>query len=220
MNEGPAPNDPYQTSPTIVAVKQAFDDRSKADKKAEFRNIVYPTTTRWDIANPVINRTITGDVQEGAANLHKEIRSITASSPCATFSLVGYSEGAWAIGYWLWASAYRNDTKSVKDIALLGDPWWYQDHGRDSHGRRIVSMGLARRFGLALLGPPWPAQNTPYLVMSLCNNSDPICGEGYANTPATQIAAALTIGGIDSPHLHYKDNGAAKYAGEFLADHA
>ena len=209
MSQGPASSTDYTTSQEIVAVRQAFDNASAANKKAEFLNIPYPTTGIWDLANPVTNRYIQSDVAKGATALHNEITTLTKASRCSTFSLIGYSEGAWVIDLWLYE--YNGDTKNVKDIAMLGDPWWYQVHNG------VAAKGIARLFNLAYTAPPWPVQNTPYAVVSLCNVGDPICGEGFTN-PAKQIAEAAF--GKSTPHHQYANNGAAARVGQILANYA
>lgn len=221
MEEGPAPNDViHQPSTTIDAVRQAFDDTAQklnVNDRA-FRNIIYPTTTLADILN------IRTDVTKGAAALDEEIKNTTKFFPCATFSLVGYSEGAWVVGDWLSRSEYLAERRNVKAIALLGDPWWYQEHGRDSHGRKLVAQGAARILGFASLGPPWPVQNTPYLMMDLCLPKDPVCGEGYATVQVTHLGQMADASGVgknpNSPHRKYVEQGAAERSGEFLAEHA
>ena len=215
MAEGPAPSTGYLGSPEILAVQKAFDNASAANKKAEFRNITYPATGTWDLTNPGNNPVnIKADVATGATALHNEITTLTKASSCSTFSLIGYSEGAWVIGLWL--HEYNGDTKNVKDIAMLGDPWWYQVHNG------VAAKGIARviNLGWYTAPPPWPVQNTPYAVVSLCNPRDPICGEGFTNTADQVAALAKVVFDNSSPHHQYAKNGAAAWVGQVLANHA
>jgi Cutinase len=214
MSQGPSSPTDYNTSPEIVAVQQAFDNASAANKKAEFINIPYPTTGGWELANPVTNRNILSDVATGVTALHSEIDTLSKASPCATFSLIGYSEGAWVIDLWLYEYGGL-DTKNVTAIVTLGDPWWYQVHNG------VPAIGLARQFGLAYASTPWPpsTDTPPYAFISLCNMRDPVCGEGYTDT-TSQVADAILAGtpvGDSNPHHQYPAWGATTRAGQFLA---
>jgi hypothetical protein len=225
MGEGPGTSTDPSTSPEITATWTAFQNALPANnKKAEFVNIPFTGTTGLDIlSNPVTKQRLLTDVAEGVTSLRNEMSYLSNAAPCATFSLVGYSEGAWVIDQWLYDSQALGTTavaavKNVKSIVTLGDPWWYQVHNG------VPAMGLARRLGLAKASTPWPpsTDTPPYAFISLCNMNDPVCGEGFTDT-ASQVADAIlaaTPAGDSNPHHQYPAWGTTTRAGQFLASRA
>jgi Cutinase len=215
MNEGPSPTN--AAGETVESTWQYFQARAKQlniSTPYSFQDISYATT---DIA-ALLTRGIGAfdtDVQEGVDNLEAAIQSATALCPSTTFTLVGYSEGAWVVTNWVHAHP-AEVSSHVKAIELYGDPLWY----RHDSEKALDYQGLARIGGKALDGPPYPIQNTPYLVQTLCFSSgDPVCGEGYADAGAQLDGVRQCVTG-GCAHKNYATSGATKQGGEFLADHA
>jgi hypothetical protein len=235
MQEGPSPTDPTAKSTTggITVVESTFKSfqtaaaatgHSAKDYKTD--DVPYPITEWYDLDNPFLMRTIVSDVVDGSNALNTAIRNYMALCPSgkSKFELVGYSEGAWVIEYWLHFHQSAAD-KYVKAIQLYGDPNYYEVYGHDRHGVHAY-QGLSRLAGLTFgwYGPPYPNPNTPYRVKTVCITKDPVCGKGYTDSlteHALQFGAAGKCLISDCPHLdrHY-DNGYTIRGAEFLAKYA
>lgn len=224
---GEGPSDTKPAAPTVETTWTYFMARAgklHVSKDFEFLDVPYATTGFASLNNPFTMRSLLADVTDGSNALEAATQGFTSLCPSTTFTLVGYSEGAWVVNYWL--HFHQSEARShVKAVELYGDPNWYRAYGHDPHGRVVAYQGLARIAGLTYgwYGPPYPIQNTPYLVQSLCAPNDPVCGEGYKDTIAdhsVQFAKAVACA-FDTKCTHHSyTSGATKQGGEFLANHA
>ncbi len=232
MREGPSPTDPTAKSTTggITVVESTFQNfgtaaaatgHSAKDYKTD--DVPYPITGFSDLYNPVLMRTILSDVRVGSDALQAAVEKYTAACHSSTFELVGYSEGAWVIEYWL---HFHQGEAHIKAIQLYGDPNYYEAYRHDRHGVHAY-QGLARLAGLTFgwFGPPYP--NTPYKAQTFCIPNDPVCGKGYTESLTEYLlqfatAAKCLIPKLGCPHLddHYLNDGYTKRGAEFLAKHA
>jgi len=224
FGEGPSPTN-ITAGETVESTWQYFQAKAKqlnVSTPYSFQDISYATTDFGKVATDFVALINGGgtpafdtDVQEGVDNLEAAIQHATALCPSTTFTLVGYSEGAWIVTNWVHAHP-AEASSHVKAIELYGDPLWY----RHDSEKALDYRGLARIGGKALDDPPYPIQNTPYLVQTLCFPSgDPVCGEGYADAVA-QLDGVRQCAIGDCAHKNYATSGATKQGGEFLADHA
>ncbi len=199
----------------------AATGHSAKDYKTD--DVPYPITGFSDLYNPVLMRTILSDVRVGSDALQAAVEKYTAACHSSTFELVGYSEGAWVIEYWL---HFHQGEAHIKAIQLYGDPNYYEAYRHDRHGVHAY-QGLARLAGLTFgwFGPPYP--NTPYKAQTFCIPNDPVCGKGYTESLTEYLlqfatAAKCLIPKLGCPHLddHYLNDGYTKRGAEFLAKHA
>lgn len=231
FGEGPSDTKAADPESTVEKTWTSFTERAgelHVSKDFEFLDVPYKTA-EWTlfnqtVFNPITMRTLTGDVTDGSNALEAETQAFTALCPSTTFTLVGYSEGAWVVNYWL--HFHPKEARSqVKAVELYGDPIWYRAYDHDPNGGVVAYQGLARIAGLDFgwFGPPYPIQNTPYLVQSLCASNDPVCGEGYKDTIADHRGQFETtvacVSDMTCTHHSYT-SGATKQGGEFLANHA
>ena len=228
MNEGPSSTMKADISTTVESTFIFFE--SMAAKAHKFRpsdyrvqDISYPTTGFAELDNPIKMRTIVSDVVDGSRALQAAIRHYTAVCSSSKFELVGYSEGAWVVDYWLHfhPGEARND---VKAIQLYGDPNYYQVYRHDRHGVHAY-QGLSRHAGLTFgwYGPPYPTPNTKYQVRTVCIPKDPVCGKGYTDSlteHALQFGAAAGCSLTSCPHVDYVIDGYTLRGAEFLAKYA
>lgn len=223
MGEGPS-NTIRVASATIESTFMYFSkSRAARGHSYTFSAVSYPTTGLFELDNPFKMRTIVSDVTVGSHALEAAVNHFTALCSSSKLELVGYSEGAWVVDYWLhfnqnWAKSH------VKAVELYGDPNWYLVYGRDVFGFKAAYQGLARIAGLTYgwYGPPYPNPHTPYAMRTLCLPKDPVCGRGYADTVAehsVQFADAALCIPRHCSHLNYT-SAETKLGGEFLADHA
>jgi len=229
MNEGPSATMAADPNGTVESTFKSFE--SRAAKSHEFspndyqvQDISYPTTGFWTLDNPVKMRTIVSDVVDGSLALEAAVKHYTALCPASQFELVGYSEGAWVVDYWL--HFHQSEARShVKAVQLYGDPNYYEVYRQDRHGIHAYE-GLSRLAGLTFgwYGPPYPNPNTPYPVKTVCISKDPVCGKGYTESAteyALQFGAAVVCRKrTHCPHLNYPADGYTKRGGAFLADNA
>lgn len=230
MNEGPSSTKNADISSTVEATFIFFE--SMAAKAHKFRpndyivdDISYPTTGYFELDNPFKMRTIVSDVVDGSNALQAAVHKYTACGSSSKLELVGYSEGAWVIDYWL--HFHQGEAKYVKAIMLYGDPNWYEAYGHDVFGSVAAYQGLARIAGLTFgwCGPPYPHPNAPYAVQTVCIPKDPVCGKGYVDTiaeHAVQFAAAAACQITNCSHLdvYYVTEGYTKRGAAFLAKYA
>jgi hypothetical protein len=226
FGEGPSTTDAVRSGTlesTWKYFRQSSAARAHGSKAYIIEDISYPTTGFLELDNPIKLRTIVSDVTDGSFALEAAVQHFTALCHSTAFELVGYSEGAWIIDYWLHFN--QSEARShVKAIELYGDPNWYKAYGHDVFGFVAAYQGLSRIAGLTYgwYGPPYPNPNTPYAVQTVCLPKDPVCGRGYIDTVAehaVQFAAAAVCVPTHCSHLNYT-SGATKQGGEFLADHA
>jgi cutinase len=234
MQEGPSPTDPTAKSTMggITVVESTFKSFRTAAaatghsaKDYKTYDVPYPITEWYDLDNPVLMRTIVSDVVDGSTALNKAVKHYLDLCSTSKLELVGYSEGAWVIEYWLHFHQSEAD-KYVKAIQLYGDPNYYEVYGRDRHGVHAY-QGLSR---LAVLtfgwyGPPYPNPNTHYRVKTVCITKDPVCGKGYTDSLIDHTSQFYTAGKclfFDCPHLdgHYVNKGYTIRGAEFLAKYA
>ena len=224
MNEGPSSTMSADVSTPVESTFIFFE--SMAANAHKFRpndyavdDVPYPTTGFFELDNPFEMRTIVSDVVDGSVALQKAFQHYMALCPRSNFELVGYSEGAWVVDYWL--HFYQSEAyKHVKAIMLYGDPNWYEAYGHD-----VAYQGLSRIAGLTFgwFGPPYPKPNTRYAVQTVCIPKDPVCGKGFADTIAKHAVQFATAAGClitDCPHLDYVPDGYTLRGAEFLAEHA
>lgn len=232
MREGPSETIPADDSTTVEATF-IFFERIAAHvhkfkpKDYQVEDVPYPITGFADLDNPFLMRTIVSDVVVGSDALNTAIQNYMAlcKPGKSKFELVGYSEGAWVIEYWLHFHQSEAD-KYVKAIQLYGDPNYYEVYGHDRHGVHAY-QGLSRLAGLTFgwYGPPYPNPNTKYRVNTVCIPKDPVCGKGYTDSLAEHALQFGTAGKcllFDCPHLdyHYVINGYTMRGAEFLAKYA
>ena len=218
FGQGPPNTKKYHESDEITSTfsyfKESMAAQGRNPNSYKERDVPYPTTDWQYLDNPFALRTIVSDVTDGAKALEAAVQHYTALCPSSSFELVGYSEGAWIIDYWL--HFHQSEARShVKAIELYGDPNYYQAYGHDVFGSVVAYQGLSRIAGLTYgwYGPPYPAPKTPYEVQTLCLLNDPVCGLGYKDTiaeHAVQFAAAAACIVTHCPHLKYPQEGYTK----------
>lgn len=216
MGEGPI------VSSTIEATKDSFEARANALDVTNwgFAQVEYPTTPAGGIVytDEGEQRSVWGDVKKGEEALDGLINYYSSLCSSSTYTLAGYSEGAWVIDWWL--NDHRDKWPQIKGVELYGDPNWYR-RGTDSPERhKPIYSGLVRLFNVVPV-PPYPIPGTEKWLQTLCIPMDPICGEGFPAalfSNGAQVAAARACI-ADCLHLHYI-GAATKQGGEFLANQA
>jgi hypothetical protein len=228
MNEGPSSTKKADISSTVESTFVFFE--SIAAKAHKFRpndyqvqDVSYPTTGFAELDNPIEMRTIVSDVVDGSRALQAAVQHYMALCSTSKFELVGYSEGAWVVNYWLHfhQGEARND---VKAIQLYGDPNYYEVYLHNRHGV-YASQGLSRLAGLTFgwYGPPYPNPHTKYPEKTVCISKDPVCGKGYTDSlteHALQFGAAAACLLTNCPHVDYVIDGYTLRGAEFLAKYA
>jgi len=164
-----------------------------------------------------------GNAFRETGRIDAAVRHYTTLCATSNFELVGYSEGAWVVDYWLHFHS-SEARKHVKAIQLYGDPNYYKVYRHDRHGVHAY-RGLSRLAGLTFgwYGPPYPNPNAGYPIKSACIFKDPVCGKGYTESlaeHALQFGTAATCTINSCHHLDYVIDGYTKRGAEFLAKYA
>jgi hypothetical protein len=228
MNEGPSATKAADISSTVESTFVFFKSIAANAHKFgpndyQVQDVSYPTTGFAELDNPLKMRTIVSDVVDGSKALDVAVRHYTALCRTSNFELIGYSEGAWVVDYWLHfhSSEFRTH---IKAIQLYGDPNYYEVYRHDRHGVHAY-QGLSRLAGLTFgwYGPPYPNPNAGYRIKSVCILKDPVCGKGYTESlaeHALQFGTAATCTITSCHHLDYVIDGYTKRGAEFLAKYA
>lgn len=217
MGQGPDDTWTYPNSPEVQSTWEAFQARARQLHASNygFQNLLYPTAPMVVYGDAKGLHNVVRDVYKGEAALEDAIRYSVSICHSTTFTLVGYSEGAWVINYWL--NDHRDEWSIIKGVELYGDPDWYWVYSTTPHKKAY--FGLARLF---FLSPPgdYPISGTERWLQSLCIVKDPVCGQGYPESAPSHTQQAHDALHCDSCN-HKKYVGAAtKQGGEFLANRA
>jgi len=228
MNEGPSATKAADIASTVESTFVFFKSIAANTHKFspsdyQVQDVPYPTTGFTELDNPFTMRTIVSDVVDGSKALDAAVRHYTTLCATSNFELVGYSEGAWVVDYWLHFHS-SEARKHVKAIQLYGDPNYYKVYRHDRHGVHAY-RGLSRLAGLTFgwYGPPYPNPNAGYPIKSACIFKDPVCGKGYTESlaeHALQFGTAATCTINSCHHLDYVIDGYTKRGAEFLAKYA
>ena len=219
--EGPSATD-ISDSPEIGTTFSAFiaDERKLSEHGAHLEYYPYPTVsfaeylpTNWPELAITIN--------DSANELEVELESFSDVCPGTPISLVGYSLGALLIDNML--SSYSNEWDNVNVVELYGDPCWYNPHGGY---RGLAQYAVKAGFPLSCFPEnayPYPLASLVrlhFLVQSLCNYKDPVCGQGWPPYEiGGQIITAALCAVYTCPHRSYVGT-ATSYGAEFLAENA
>jgi Cutinase/Fibronectin type III domain len=227
MGEGPSstmrPDISNEVESTFVFFKAIAANAHKfSPGDYQVQDVSYPTTGFAELDNPILMRTIVSDVVVGAKALDTAVQHYTSLCRTSHFELVGYSEGAWVIDYWL--HFHPQARNLVKAVQLYGDPNYYEIYQRDRHGVHAY-RGLSRLAHLTFgwYGPPYPDPNAGYPVKTACIAKDPVCGKGYMDSftaHSRQFGAAAFCKITNCNHLDYVVDGYTKRGAAFLARYA
>jgi cutinase len=219
--EGPGP-DGKPLSPEIKATFAAFtaDERTLGEHSARLEYYPYPALGLTDYLPagwPTVLETVSGY----ADHLEAELKEFSRACPRTPVSLIGYSLGALLVNGML--SAYRDEWNHIKAVELYGDPCWYNPHGGY---RGLARYAAAAGIRLGCFPPdayPYPRESPagfPFVTQSLCNHTDPVCGQGWPPYAiGAQLAAAALCPLDRCPHLSYVGTAASEGA-KFLAENA
>jgi hypothetical protein len=219
--EGPSNTD-RADSPEIKATFNAFatDEHKQGEHGARLEYYAYPTVS-FAAYLPVNWPTLQNIIGNYARQLEAELEHFSYSCPDTPISLVGYSLGALLINDML--SSYRNEWNYLVAVEFYGDPCWYNPY-RDYRG--LAQYGASAGFRLGCFPEnayPYPLASPDgfhFLVQSLCNNEDPVCGRGWPLYEIDgQIIAAALCAAYKCPHRSYASD-TTKYGAEFLAENA
>lgn len=219
--EGPSGTDGTD-SPEIKATFSAFatDEQKLGEHGASLEYYAYPTVS-FAAYLPVSWPTLRVIIDKYAGELETELGHFSHSCPDTPISLVGYSFGALLINDML--TSYRNEWNYLDAVELYGDPCWYSPH-RDYRGLARYAATAGLRLG-CFSGDAYPyplvsPDGFHFLVQSLCNNKDPICGRGWPLYEIDgQIVAAALCAVYKCPHRSYV-GATTNYGAEFLAENA
>ena len=219
--EGPSSTN-SKNSPEIKATFAAFttDEQKLGTSGARLVYYPSPTVTFADYlvaAWPKLYQVVNGY----AGELEAELEGFSHDCPGTPISLVGYSLGALLINNML--SSYSNEWNFIDAVELYGDPCWYNPKG-DYRGLAQYASAVGFRLGCSPENAyPYPLVSGVgfhFLVQSLCNNKDPICGQGWPLYEiGGQIVAAAMCALGKCPHMFYS-GAAVSYGAEFLAENA
>ncbi len=216
-NEGPS--ETYKKkSPEIEAVFKAFTTDAKALGEDSFKaqEDGYPFVSSKDYSVKGIKKVLT-TVRRAARQLADAISSYHQLCPGTGFSLVGYSLGAWVINVML--DIHSRVFPFIKAVLLIGDPCWYNPAGPYRGLVRYVQLIGVDLHCVPFGNYPYPSGSS-FPVQSLCNNKDPICGQGWPLSDIKQqFDAAGKCADKKCTHLDYV-GGATSEGGQFLADNA
>jgi Cutinase len=219
--EGPSrTNGTY--SPEIKATFSAFaaDEQKLGEHSARLEYFTYPTFS-FAAYLPVNWPALRIIIGQYARELEAELEHFSRSCPDTPVSLVGYSFGALLINDML--TSYRKERSFLDAVELYGDPCWYSPR-RDYRGLARYAATAGLRLGCPSGNAyPYPLARPDgfhFLVQSLCNNKDPICGRGWPLYEIDgQIIAAALCAVYNCPHRSYVGT-AVNYGAEFLAENA
>lgn len=216
-NEGPSKT--YKTkSPEIEAVFKAFKTDSLALGEDSFKRQedAYPYVSSKDYSLKGIIKVLT-TVLNAAGELADAISSYHQLCPDTGFSLVGYSLGAWIINVML--DLNSEVFPLIRAVLLIGDPCWYNPDGPYRGLVRYLQLTGANLYCVPFGDYPYPS-GASFPVQSLCNNKDPICGQGWPLADiGQQLKAAEKCADKKCTHLDYVGE-ATSEGGQFLADNA
>lgn len=219
--EGPSNMDGTY-SPEIKATFAAFatDEQKLGEHGARLEYYAYPTIT-FAAYLPVNWPTLRTTIEDYADELEAELESFSHSCPDTPISLVGYSLGALLINDML--SSYSNEWNYIDAVEFYGDPCSYNPHG-DYRGLAQYAATAGLWLGCfpenAYPHPLVSQAGFHFLVQSLCNNKDPVCGQGWPLYEIDgQIIAAALCAAYKCPHRSYVGV-TTKYGAEFLAENA
>lgn len=209
-------------SPEIRATFSAFtaDERKLGEHSARLEYFAYPTYSfaAYLPVNWPALRIIIGSY---ARALEADLEHFSRSCPGTPVSLVGYSFGALLINDMLTSDS--NEWNFLAAVELYGDPCWSDPH-RDYRGLAQYAAATGLRLGcFSGHAYPYPLAHPDglhFLVQSLCNNKDPICGRGWPLYEIDgQIIAAALCAVYNCPHRSYVGTSTNDGA-EFLAENA
>lgn len=219
--EGPSSTN-GTVSPEIKATFSAFatDEQKLGEHGARLEYYAYPTVS-FAAYLPVNWPTLRNIIGSYARQLEAELEHFSRSCPDTPISLDGYSLGALLINDML--TSYRNEWNYLDAVEFYGDPCWYNPR-RDYRGLAQYAAAVGLRMGCfsdnAYPYPPASPDGFHFLVQSLCNNKDPICGRGWPLYEIDgQIIAAALCAVYNCPHRSYVGT-TIKYGAEFLAENA
>jgi Cutinase len=178
--EGPSSTD-RTDSPEIKATFNAFatDEQKLGEHGARPEYYAYPTVS-FAAYLPVNWPTLRNIIGNYARQLGAELEHVSYFCPDTPISLVGYSLGAMLINDML--SSYRNEWNHLDAVEFYGDPCWYNPN-RDYRGLAQYATSAGFRLGCFPENAyPYPLVSPDgfhFLVQSLCNNKDPVCGRGW-----------------------------------------
>jgi hypothetical protein len=209
-------------SPEIKATFGAFatDEQKLGEHGARLEYYAYPTVS-FAAYLPVDWPTLRNIIDNYARQLEAELEHFSHSCPDTPISLVGYSLGALLINDML--TSYSNEWNYLDAVEFYGDPCWYNPH-RDYRGLAQYAASAGFRLGCFPENAyPYPLVSPDgfhFLVRSLCNNKDPVCGRGWPLYEIDgQIIAAALCAVYNCPHRSYVGT-TIKYGAEFLAENA
>jgi Cutinase len=219
--EGPSNTDGTD-SPEIKATFAAFaaDEQKLGEQGARLQYYAYPTIT-FAAYLPVNWPTLRTTIKDYADELGTGLDRFSRSCPDTPISLVGYSVGALLINDMLGSRSHEwNDIDAVE---FYGDPCWYHPHA-DYRGLAQYAATAGLRLGCfpenAYPYPLVSRARVHFLVQSLCDNKDPVCGKGWPPYEIDgQIIAAALCAAYKCPHRSYVGV-TTKYGAGFLAENA
>jgi Cutinase len=157
-----------------------------------------------------IPRAVQASAATGTEEAIRIIRAIP--STCQTrVVLVGFSQGAWAVGDALFGLTPTEESR-IAAVVFFGDPMYDPTSPIDAYSR------LASGVAASVLGPRSPYVPTRYtgISKSYCRFLDPVCSWVPEPLHYSSLAACGVKAGFACPHFHYVDQ-ETSFAAQFIA---